>query len=124
MQIIISGRHVNVSEEMKQHIESKITDAIDKQSLKVTSARVVLSMEKQSRYQAEVIVHMKNHDFEAAAETYEIYEAIDIAIEKIQTQVKKLVSKVQEHKKTSLREVLGDTSAPSAEEEFELDEVE
>ena len=121
MQVIISGRHFNVSEDIKRHIENKLADSIDKQSLKITSVRVVVAMEKQSRFKAEVVINMKNHCIEADAETYEVCEAVDIAIDKAASQVRKVVEKVQSHKKVSLRDVIQDASATETEVEMELE---
>ena len=53
-------------------------------------------MEK-SRCKAEILVNMKNHDMEAVSETYDMYQAIDMSVEKIDTQIRKLIDKVQDH---------------------------
>ena len=53
-------------------------------------------MEK-NRCKAEILVNMKNHDMEAVSETYDMYQAIDMSVEKIDTQIRKLVDKVQDH---------------------------
>ncbi|MBN2640382.1 MAG: ribosome-associated translation inhibitor RaiA [Victivallales bacterium] len=122
MQVIISGRHVTVTEEMKQHIEAKTLDIMSRKSLKITSIRAILSLESQNRYKAELIVNMKNHTFEADAETYDVYESIDAAVDKVSSQIKKLVDKVQDHRKTPLSEVAPvEDLDEEAELEYELD---
>ena len=95
--ITISGRHLTVTDAMKQHIEDKLKPVIESvPHLKITSAKVILEMEK-SRCKAEILVNMKNHDMEAVSETYDMYQAIDMSVEKIDTQIRKLVDKVQDH---------------------------
>ncbi len=116
MQVIISGRHVTVTEGMKLHIEAKTLDIVSRRALKVSSIRAVLSMEGQNRYKAEIIVNMKNHSFEADAETQDLYESIDLAVEKISCQIKKLVDKVQNHRKTPIRDA-------EPQDEVDLDEA-
>lgn len=103
MQISISGRHVSVTDAMKEHLENKINSVIDNRVLKVVSVKGVLSHER-NRNKAEIVVNMKNHIIEADAETYEMYEAIDTAVEKINVQIRRLLDKVQDHRKTPLHE--------------------
>lgn len=122
MQVIISGRHVTVTEGMKQHIEAKTMDIMSRKSLKITSMRVILSLENQSRYKAEIIVNMKNHTFEADAETHDVYDSIDAAVDKVSSQIKKLADKVQDHRKAPLSEIiLAEDLDEEAELEYELD---
>ncbi|MHB9139836.1 MAG: ribosome hibernation-promoting factor, HPF/YfiA family [Victivallaceae bacterium] len=94
--IIISGRHVSVTDAMKQHVEDKLKPVVDVPNLKITSVRVVLDVEK-NRCKAEIIVNMKNHDLEAVTETLDMYQAIDQSVEKIDGQIRKLLDKVQDH---------------------------
>jgi ribosomal subunit interface protein len=81
---------------MKQHVEDKLKPVVDVPNLKITSVRVVLDVEK-NRCKAEIIVNMKNHDLEAVTETLDMYQAIDQSIEKIDSQIRKLLDKVQDH---------------------------
>jgi putative sigma-54 modulation protein len=95
--ITISGRHLTVTDAMKQHVEDKLKPVIESvPNLKITSARVILELEK-NRCKAEIIVNMKNHDMEAVSETYDMYQAIDMSVEKIDTQIRKLLDKIQDH---------------------------
>ncbi len=95
--ITISGRHLTVTDAMKQHVESKLNPVIEAAPhLKITSAKVILEMEK-SRCKAEIVLNMKHHDMEAVSETYDMYQAIDMSVEKIDTQIRKLIDKVQDH---------------------------
>jgi putative sigma-54 modulation protein len=119
MQIIISGRHFDVTEPIKQHISDRLESILDVKNLKITTARVILEIEK-NRCKAEVIVNLKNHDIEAAAETYDMYEAMDTVCDKIEVQIKRLIDKVQDHHRgTSLKEVpLTETAEEEEEEEL------
>lgn len=106
MEIIVSGRHLEVEKETKKYVEEKLASALDFKSLKITSARVILDMQK-NRFKAEIIVNMKQLSVEADAETYDLYESIDTAVEKIGKQVKRYMDKKQDHhKKPSMRETV------------------
>ncbi|MDD2404431.1 MAG: ribosome-associated translation inhibitor RaiA [Victivallaceae bacterium] len=116
MKIIISGRNLTVSDALKGHIEKKLGGVLDHQNLKVTSARVVLEVEK-IRNLAEINVALKNHIFDAKAESLvNMSEAVDDAIGKIEVQVNKLIDKVQDHgQKVPLRDII---SAEEPESDF------
>lgn len=104
MSIIISGRHVSVSEEMKSYTESKIQPFLHDR-YKISSVRVILEIEK-NRHKAEIIVHAKNCEFEADCETLDMYESIDLAVAKVGKQISKHFDKKQDHHKAEpLREV-------------------
>ena len=96
MQIIISGRHFDVTPEMKTRIENDVTAIFAGKPLKVTSVRVILELEK-TRYKVEFIAALKGHDIEATAETYDIHEAIDSALHKFEVQVSRYLDKKQDH---------------------------
>ncbi|MFA6102847.1 MAG: ribosome-associated translation inhibitor RaiA [Victivallaceae bacterium] len=117
--ITISGRHLTVTDAMKQHVEGKLKPVIESvPHLKITSAKVVLEMEK-SRCKAEIIVNMKNHDMEAVSETYDMYQAIDMSVEKIDTQIRKLVDKVQDHHRGKVSKEADAKNEADAEAEIE-----
>lgn len=118
MQIIISGRHLSVTSEMKQHLEDKLTEILDKKNLKVSTVRAVLTIEK-TRHKAEIIVNMKHNDITAVAETYDMYESIDNAVSKIDIQVRRYIDKVQDHHHEKPEIV-----APLTETQAELEKLE
>jgi putative sigma-54 modulation protein len=106
MEIIVSGRHLEVEKETKKYIDEKLTAALDFKSLKISSVRVILDSQK-NRFKAEIIVAMKQLSVEADEETYDLYESIDAAVEKIAKQVKRYVDKKQDHhKKPSMRDTV------------------
>jgi|GEM_PF-3592676 putative sigma-54 modulation protein len=116
MQIIISSRNCSVSDALKAQIEEKLNAVLDRPNLKITSARVMLEVEKE-RNIVEISVSLKNHQFDAKAETKVMFESIDSAIGKIDTQIERLVDRVQDHgNKKPLRDVITEEPAESADE--------
>lgn len=99
MSIIVSGRHVQVTDAMKEYAESKLNGILEDKH-KITSARVILNLEK-TRHKAEVIVHGKGLNVEADSETYDMYESIDEAMTKIERQIDRYFDKKQDHHKAS-----------------------
>lgn len=98
MTIMVSGRHVSVTDEMKDYAESKLK-AILEDKHKITNVKIVLDLQK-TRHKAEIIVHGKNLNIEADSESYDMYESIDDALGKIDRQISKYFDKKQDHHKT------------------------
>jgi len=99
MSIIVSGRHVDVTEAMKEYAENKL-GAVLEDKHKISSARIVLNLEK-NRHKVEIIVHGKGLHIEAGTESYDMYESIDEAIGKVERQIERHFDKKQDHHKSS-----------------------
>ena len=119
MTIIVSGRHVDVTDSMKEYAESKLNSILEDKH-KISSARIVLNLEK-TRHLAEVIVHGKGLDIEADSESYDMYESIDAVMKKIERQLERYFDKKQDHHKRGthpLSTVIDDDK----DDDFEYDE--
>jgi putative sigma-54 modulation protein len=97
MSIIISVRSGNISDTLKEYAEKKAQVIIEDYS-KITSVRVILDTQK-SRYKAEVIMRGKNINIEADQESYDMYDSIDTAMDKISKQLRRHLDKIQDHNK-------------------------
>ena len=98
MEIIVTGRHFELSEALKNYAIDKIS-AVMSEYRKITSVRLVLDQQK-SLAKAEIIVHGKNMNYEAESESYDnMYKAIDEAVLRADRQVVKHFEKVQDHHK-------------------------
>jgi len=117
MNIIISGRHFTVSNDIKQDIENRLLEILNNKSLKISTTRVVLTLEK-NRYSAEIIVNLKHHDIETIIEKYDLDEAIDEAIDKIEVQVRRYLDKAQHHHHEKLV-VIADNNDDTDDDEYE-----
>lgn len=98
MTIMVSGRHVSVTDAMKDYAESKLETILAGRH-KITNVKVVLDLQK-TRHKAEIIIHGKNLNLEADCESYDMYESIDSALGKIDRQISKYFDKKQDHHKT------------------------
>ncbi len=105
MQINITGRNLTVTDALRQKVEEKIIAACADKSLKITSAKVTMAVEK-NRSKVDILVNYKNHEAAATAEGFEnMYTVIDEAVAKLEVQLAKFLDKVQEHKAPPLRDV-------------------
>ena len=86
--ITITGRHVSVTDSMREHAEKKISQ-LNFDYPKVIDAKVLLDVEK-DRHKAEIILHCANHIvIEADSTTGNMYTSIDETIHKVARQMRK-----------------------------------
>lgn len=83
MQITVSGHHLQVTDALRHHVESKLA-SLSKHP--ITKLQVVLGVEK--NYQkAEATLHMKGAELFAVATHNDLYAAINLLSDKLSRQV-------------------------------------
>ena len=111
MDIIVSARHFDLSEALKVQTENAAPAALDDLTLKISSVRVVLDIQK-NVHKADVVVAIKNNLVSASAETVgDMNKSIVDALDKAGVQARKYLEKKQDHRdRDSIKE-----DAPAAE---------
>ncbi|MCL0062113.1 ribosome-associated translation inhibitor RaiA [Thermodesulfovibrionales bacterium] len=102
MNIIISGRQLNITPALKSYVELKV-EKFEKYVSNITEAVVTLSVEKY-RYKAEVLLKIEGALIQAEGVTDEIYSVIDEVVEKLEKQVIKYKERLRCHRKGEKRE--------------------
>lgn len=97
MNIILNGKHLEVTPALKTYAEEKIKK-FDKYLSNITEAVVTLSVEKY-RHRVEVLLKANGVMIQAEGVTGEIYSSIDEVVEKLEKQVKKYKEKLVSHRK-------------------------
>lgn len=98
MQVSITGRHVNVTDNIKAHVEEKLERCLGVFP-QIESIHVILDTENRDSV-AEVVVQGGNHMRVSSTEKSEnLYDAIDRAVEHAERQIRKQRDKVQDHHK-------------------------
>ncbi len=95
MAITVTFRHVDPSPALRDYAVEKL-EKLDKVIRSSFDANVILSVEKY-RHIAEVVLYAKGMNVKAVEETDNLYSAIDLVVDKIEKQVKKLREKKKEH---------------------------
>lgn len=95
MQVHITGRHVEISDAIREHIYDKVERTLI-DFHRVEDVRIVLDLQKLI-HSAEVLVQGKNIHVEGKASSENMYTSIDQALEKAEHQLRKLRQKVQDH---------------------------
>jgi len=97
MNIIVTGRHLEVTPALKSYAEEKLKK-FDRYLSQITEATVTLTVEKY-RHKAEVLLKANGVLIQAEGVTGEIYSSIDEVVEKLEKQVKKYKEKLVSHRK-------------------------
>ena len=93
MEITVSGRHFEITENVRERVASAIRAEFDDLTLKIVSAHAVLDMQDSKRAKVSILVNIKHHTIKSEVEDFDLFKAVDAAIAKAATQAKKLIDK-------------------------------
>lgn len=96
MQINISGRHVEVTESMREYVTSKV-ERLTHHHDRITSTNVIVSVDKLIQ-KAEATIHVSGKDLFAEATNEDMYAAIDALVDKLDRQLIKHKEKMRSHR--------------------------
>jgi len=94
--ITITGRHIEISDPIRELLTERLGHAC-KLLDKISSTHVTISVEK-NRHIVEVVIHSHGATLHAKEETHDMYASIDQAVDKIETQAKRLKEKIKDRK--------------------------
>lgn len=95
MQISVTGHHLDVTEALKNYVESKF-EKLERHFDHVTDVHVILGVEKIS-HKAEATVQISGAKLFAEDQQEDMYAAIDGLIDKLDRQVRKHKDKITDH---------------------------
>ena len=87
MELIVTGRHVSVTEPMKRYAREKL-ERVVRGRPHLNEARLVMDVEKY-RHRAEITVRGKNLEIFCREETPDMYASIDGVLEKLERQLRR-----------------------------------
>ncbi len=97
MNIVVTGRHMKLTDNLKNYAEEKVKK-IRKYLDNITEVAVTMSIEKY-RHRAEILLKVNGMLIQAESITGEMYSSIDDVIEKLERQVKKYKERLVSHRK-------------------------
>lgn len=97
MNIIVNGRHLEVTPALRSYVEKKIS-RFDRYLSNISEAIVTLQVEKY-RHKAEVLLKVNGILIQAEGITGDVYSSIDEVAEKLDRQIKKYKEKLVSHRK-------------------------
>jgi putative sigma-54 modulation protein len=98
MNIIVTGRHLEITPALRDYAEKKIK-RFDRYMSNISEAIVTLSVEKY-RHKVEVLLKANGVLIQAEGITGEVYSSIDEVVEKLERQIKKYKEKLVSHRKS------------------------
>lgn len=130
MQVTVTGRHMHITDPIRDYAEEKIGRVSKVFDAEPMSAEVVLQVEKNPANPnpavAEVTLHMKRAVVRAEEAAADMYAAIDLAADKAEAQMRKYKSRLidkRNHGKPVVKTAPGDMQIPDFEEEEEREVV-
>lgn len=102
MEITITARHFDLTKAIRDYIEESC-EKLKRYFDHIINVHFVLSLENNRNY-AEMILYAPKHTMKSEATEHDMYLAIDDAIGKMESQIKKLKDKWADHQKRSLKE--------------------
>ena len=99
MNIIISTQKITENTlQLKNHFTDKLQALEDKYKAKLTKAEGILEGKTHHLFFAEIVLHGSHINLDAKAETSNPYQSIDTAVDRLETQLAKLLSKQHSHR--------------------------
>lgn len=95
MQLNLSGRHIEITDSLRNHVNEKFKILI-RHSDHMTNVHVILTVEK-LRQKAEATVHVGSADLFASDENENMYTAIENMAAKLDRQIIKHRDKIKNH---------------------------
>lgn len=103
MQVSVTFKNLDPSEHLKTYVKNKL-DKLDKLLDNPAEANVVLSVEK-IRHIAEIKLTGDRLSINCREKTSDMYSSIDMALDKLEKQIKKNKQKIQKHRKGDRSEI-------------------
>ncbi len=125
MELKITAKNIKLTDAIKNYAQSRI-DRLDKFFSEDAWAQIVLSVDKKINQRAELTIHGAKKKISSKAIKQDLYKAIDEAVAKVETQIKKKKAKDVKGKKGSknvkedLSAYFGNVYAPQADVKFSV----
>jgi len=105
----IAGRHFELTEPLKEYIDSVI-DSLEKYNLEIISVNVIISADNKKGkkgYKVEFVVNLKDkHTIVITQRDKDVYAAIDLALDRVKKSLRRYADKIKDKSGTlSIREL-------------------
>jgi len=101
MQVVVTGKQLNVSDLLRAHVEKQLAEAIAKYFEHAIEASVVFSLHgKVKRVRSDISVHVaRNIQMHGHAESIDAEAAFDTALERIAKRLRRYKRRLRDHRK-------------------------
>lgn len=99
MQVSVTFRHMDASEPLRAHAIEKVERIVAKYLKNALEAHVILATNRHRAHNlAEINIHAAHFDISAHAENPDLYTAIDMAVVKVEAQLRKHKDRINDRK--------------------------
>lgn len=98
--VSITGRHLMVTEAMKQYAMEKISK-LERITQRILEIHIIMDIQK-LEHRVDVIVRFNHIKIKVQAHSHDMYSSVDRAVEKLQAQVRRYKDKLQQHQAKSI----------------------
>jgi putative sigma-54 modulation protein len=106
MNLTISGHHLDLTPAIREHVQNKL-ERIKRHFDHVIDIAVILTVdklpEKEKRQKAEINLRLRGKDIHVESIAHDLYAAIDTLIDKLDRQVIKYKTKLQNHQHDAIK---------------------
>ena len=106
MNLTISGHHLEVTPAIRDYVQSKL-ERVTRHFDQVIDIAVILTVdnltEKEKRQKAEINLRLPGKTINVASLSQDLYAAVDALVDKLDRQVKKYKSLVQDHNHQAIK---------------------
>jgi len=117
MNLTISGHHLEVTPAIREYVQSKL-ERIKRHFDQVIDIAVILTVdnltEKEKRQKAEIKLNLSGKTVYVESLSHDLYAAIDALIDKLDRQVMKYKTKVQDHGHEAIKHLPDNYDAAAA----------
>lgn len=117
MNLTISGHHLELTPAIREYVQGKL-ERIKRHFDQVIDIAVILTVdhlpEKEKRQRAEINLRVRGKDLHAESIATNLYAAIDALIDKLDRQVIKYKTKLQDHSKAAIKRMPGPDAIETA----------
>lgn len=119
--VIVTGRHVLVTEAMKDYALEKLSK-LERFSPRLIDINVNMDIQKLD-HRVDIVMRFNSTKIKSHATTTDMYASIDMAVDKLQNQIRRYKNKVQDHHCKGLQEIDMNVNVVSTDREDEILDV-
>ncbi|MBM3468046.1 MAG: ribosome-associated translation inhibitor RaiA [Alphaproteobacteria bacterium] len=100
MKIMTSGKHIEVGEALKTHIETSLKNIVQRQLGDVLEAQVVVSKDNY-QFSTDISIHVSKHfTVRAHAQDTDPYRSCDLALERMEARIHRYKTRLRDKKRS------------------------
>lgn len=106
MKVQISGKHIEVGESLKTHIDTALSTIVERHLGDVLEAHVTISKSTLFQFETDIAVHISRHFVvRSHAEDNDAYRSYDLALEKMESRIHRYKARLRDRHRQQNQEV-------------------